>query len=204
MIENGQDLKLDSAFSVEKISYTPNFLSKEFSKRLYQELLTKTHWEQPELTLFGRKCLTPRLVGFVGDEGISYQYSGHRHFAQQWPSMLLSLRGQVETQLNESFNSALCNLYRNGQDYMGWHSDDESALGENPCVASISLGAERDFKIRKKSSSETYTLLLESSSLLVMERGFQEEWQHALPKRLRSEDARLNITFRDIQGFQAL
>lgn len=189
---------LTPAFSINRLCYLPDFLSEEFSNSLYQQMLAEINWAQPELVLFGKKCPTPRLVGFAADEGISYQYSGYRHLAQQWPSLLKELRQKIQAQLNEPFNSALCNLYRNGQDYMGWHTDNESVLGKNPCVASVSLGAVRDFKIRNKTSKETFSVPLASGSLLVMERGFQETWQHALPKRTGCSEHRLNVTFRNI------
>lgn len=193
-------MNLEAAFSLEKLSYIPNFLSLTFSEHLYQALTTDIKWEQPELVLFGKKCRTPRLVGFAGDEGVSYQYSGYRHVAQSWPSELLIVKDQIQNYLNEPFNSALCNHYRDGRDYMGWHSDDEAALGEHPCVASLSIGAERDLKIRNKSSRESQQVSLENGSLMVMHRGFQEEWQHSLPKRLRSKHPRINVTFRNILG----
>ena len=148
--------------------------------------------------LFGRAQPTPRLVGFMADAGVTYQYSGHRHHGQCWSKEMLVLKQRVEEYLDERFNTALFNYYRDGRDYMGWHSDSESELGENPCIGSFSLGAKRDFKVRNKRAKDTYSLPLENGSLLFMGRGFQREWQHSLPKRLSVKEPRLNITFRKV------
>ena len=132
----------------EKLSYYPHFLSPTQSKTLFDVLLNGLVWEQPRLKVYGREVSTPRLVSYVADPGVTYTYSHYRHEPQAWPTELAELKHRVEAVAGVRFNSALCNYYRNGDDYMGWHSDAEPALGQNPCVASVSLGAQRDFKVR--------------------------------------------------------
>jgi len=92
----------------------------------------------------------------------------------------------------------LLNYYRNGRDSNGWHSDDEPELGDNPVIASLSLGAPRDFQLRsKRDKSLKQTLSLEHGSLLVMRGTTQRCWQHQIPKRANAA-SRINLTFRTI------
>ena len=184
--------------SIPNLDYIPDFLPEDLSKRLYQNLLEGVEWIQPKLKLFGRGVRTPRLVGFMADAGVTYQYSGYRHSGQTWSEEILALKQQLEVRCKTDFNTALFNCYRDGRDYMGWHSDNEAELGNKPCVASVSLGVMRDFKIRNKQTGCTFCLPLDRGSLLFMGVGFQDEWQHALPKRLGVKEPRINITFRNV------
>lgn len=165
---------------------------------LQRELLALSGWYQPRLQLFGKSHPTPRLVHFVGDAGVQYRYSGHLHRAAGWPPGLLALRDRLEADCGLRFNCALLNHYRDGADTMGYHSDDEPALGPNPAVASVSLGAERDFALKPKRGGAARTLPLASGSLLLMLPPTQRHWLHALPKRARVTEQRVNITFRHI------
>jgi alkylated DNA repair dioxygenase AlkB len=99
----------------------------------------------------------------------------------------------------ELFNGVLINMYREGQDSMGWHSDDEKELGKEPVIASISLGASRRFLFREKENrKEKREVFLKDGSLLVMEGRTQELWQHCLPRSAKVKDSRINLTFRRI------
>ena len=119
-----------------------------------------------------------------------------------WDKQLQQLRIRLEQQLEHQFNSVLANLYRDGHDYMGWHSDNEPELGSEPIIASISLGASRPLQFRHKKSKQKYELELEPGSLLIMHGQTQSTWQHCLPKRRKVTEARINLTFRYIQHNQ--
>ena len=161
-------------------------------------LLALPGWYQPQLQVFGKYHATPRRVHFVGDAGVQYRYSGHLHRAEGWPPGLAALRDRLEEDCGERFNCALLNHYRDGNDTMGYHSDDEPALGDNPTVASVSLGAERDFALKPKRGGRAQTLPLASGALLLMLPPIQRYWRHALPKRAGVDAERVNITFRRI------
>ena len=184
--------------SIPNLRYFTDVLSEKACDQLYQKLRADVEWAQPELLIFGRAHSTPRLVGFMADAGVTYQYSGYRHYGQSWSEEMLDLKQRLEARLKIGFNTALLNYYRDGRDYMGWHSDNEAELGEKPCVASFSLGSTREFKIRNKQTGCTHCLSLEHGSLLFMGAGFQGDWQHSLPKRLGVKEPRLNITFRKV------
>ena len=129
-----------------------------------------------------------------------YTYSGIRFEAVPWTTELAELKAQVEQVSGLEFNSVLINWYRDGQDSMGWHSDDEKSLGEAPQIASVSLGASRRFVLRKKSDhTNKKELLLTDGSLFLMLGETQKLWQHALPKTRKSVGDRINLTFRQIR-----
>lgn len=181
-----------------ELIYRPNYVSDD--EHLFQQLQSQLNWQQPELQLFGRRHKTPRLVAFVGDSGVAYQYTGHLHTAAPWPKSLDNLRDKLGRDYGVEFNCALLNYYRNGDDSMGYHSDDEAELGSAPVVASISLGGARDFLLRSKNTEQRdpQKIMLESGSLLLMLPPTQRFWQHALPKRKRQDRPRINLTFRQI------
>ncbi|CAA0108527.1 alpha-ketoglutarate-dependent dioxygenase AlkB family protein [Zhongshania aliphaticivorans] len=166
---------------------------------LFAELRDGIAWQQALVTVYGREHITPRLVNFVGDVGLSYQYSGVSHATAPWPNAVRALRDQLLVDTGFDFNCALLNYYRDGNDCMGYHSDDEPELGRAPCIASISLGAERDFCFKPKSgATKMQKLNLASGSLLVMLPPTQQHWQHALPVRKGVAQGRINLTFRKL------
>lgn len=184
--------------------YWPAFLNAEESDNYFQNIVKALHWQQRTLRVYNKDHLTPRLVAWCADPGIAYSYSGDTTPQQDWPPALIQLKEHVEQRCKARFNGALLNYYRNGDDSMGWHCDDESSLGEQPVIASLSLGAERTFQFRPKPprTGERIDLTLENGSLLLMSGNTQKFWQHALPKRKRIQQARLNITFRYVHDIE--
>ncbi len=174
------------------IRYFEHFLSVPEADRLFEILRRDVPWRQ-----FRNRLWTfPRLTAFVGDAGVVYRYSGVEHAGDGWPPMLLDLRQRIEQRGAATFNGALLNLYRDGNDSMGRHADAERELGRNPIVASISLGAVRTFVLRHKASKERRAMDLAHGSLLVMGGTLQHHWQHELPKTRDPVGERINLTFR--------
>lgn len=161
-------------------------------------LLRDVAWRDEKITLFGKTMMQPRRIAWYGDSNARYTYSGIAHEPLPWIPLLQTLRGVVEDAAGTQFNSVLCNLYRNGQDSMGYHSDDEQELGECPTIASLSVGAVRSlhFRHRSNASVPTVKVALPSMSLLIMRGSTQQEWKHALPKTKRCDQPRVNLTFR--------
>ena len=118
--------------------------------------------------------------------------------AQPWPQVLHVLRARLTRETGVAFNTVLANLYRNGADSVGWHADDEAELGDAPSIASVSLGAERDFQLRHRRRKDLalHTVALPHGSLLLMRGDTQKMWKHQLPRRKRVSSARINLTFR--------
>lgn len=185
-----------------RLSYQGQWLQSEAAALLFQTLLTALDWRQLPVRMFGRSLPQPRLTDFHGDSGTGYTYSGLSLHGRGWPPVLADLRDALARETGLVFNTVLCNLYRDGRDYMGWHADDEPELGRNPVVASVSLGAQRRFRLRPRAgrSGEPCELLLECGSLLLMSGDLQHHWQHQLPKALRVDKPRINLTFRQVGG----
>lgn len=156
-------------------------------------------WQTHRLRLFGRWVDAPRRSAWIGDPGAVYRYSGQTFAPQPWPQALLPLRQRLRKELGIDFNAVLANLYRDGRDAMGWHSDDEPELGPEPVIASLSLGAARRFVLRRRDDHAVkQALVLEPGSLLVMRGVSQRDWQHALPRTAKPVGPRINLTFRRI------
>jgi alkylated DNA repair dioxygenase AlkB len=166
-----------------------------WAARLWRDL----PWRHQEIILFGRPVLQPRLMDWYADPGVTYRYSGLTLAPNAWPAVLSELRGRLEAHCGASFNSVLCNAYRDGQDSMGWHADDEPELGPEPLIASLNLGATRRFRIRSKGGGKSVGVDLESGSLLIMSGRSQADYQHAVPKTRRTVGLRINLTFRKVK-----
>ena len=189
-----------SSMATHPVHYDPDFLSGPEADDLFSKLLNTLSWRHDSITLFGKSVMQPRLVAFVADSEVSYAYSGHSLVRCDWTPELLQLKKRLEACCCTAFNSVLCNLYRTGNDSMGWHSDDEKSLGRNPTIASVSLGGRRVFKLRKKNEKgSSVGLPLGHGSLLVMQADCQHTWQHSLPKTKKLVQPRINLTFRNVR-----
>jgi alkylated DNA repair dioxygenase AlkB len=183
-----------------EIIYYPHFFPLAESNKFFDELLMHTQWRQDKIVLYGREVMQPRLTAWYGDTGKSYRYSGLTLQPTTWTESLLSIKARIEASAHTQFNSVLINCYRNGQDSVGWHADDEPELGHNPVIASISFGAARNFQLRhKKHKNMKKELLLEHGSLLVMRGTTQLFWHHQIPKTAKPVGKRINLTFRVIK-----
>ena len=140
----------------------------------------------------------PRLTAWYADAGLTYRYSGVTHHALEWTPTLQEIRRDAEATAHASFNSVLLNFYRDGQDSIGYHADDEPELGVNPVIASISLGSVRQFVLKHKKSGEKLKFDLAPGTLLIMGGTCQHHWVHALPKTKSLVGERINLTFRNI------
>lgn len=176
--------------------YVPQFLLQEEATTLYNELVEKIDWEEREIKMFGKVYMQPRLIKWYGDK--PYSYSKQEFQAQKMPPSIERLKDKIEKRTKSTFNSVLINWYRNEQDSMGKHSDDEKELGDEPTIASISLGEEREFVIINKITKKRIKIILENRSLLVMSKKSQHDYWHELPKSKRSKRGRINLTFRYI------
>lgn len=177
-------------------------------------LLERSDWQQPTVTLYGKRYLTPRRVAFYAEQGVNYSYSGVTHHGEGWPAWLEPLVLHANQYVPFEFNSVLLNHYRDGQDSMGWHADNEPELGSNPWIVSLNFGATRRFRFRHHAKQyPSFGIDLHHHDVLVMNGLCQRFWQHALPKTLRKIESnsvkgldgreynhqdRVNLTFRRI------
>ena len=166
------------------------------ANRYFDLLLQNIQWKNDEANILGKHIITKRKVAWYGNSDYSYAYSNTTKQALAWTRELSVLKRLVEEITGESFNSCLLNLYHNGNEGLGWHSDDEKSIGKYTPIASLSFGAERKFSFKHKQTKQTVSLVLEHGSLLVMKGATQTNWLHSLPKSNRITQARINLTFR--------
>jgi alkylated DNA repair dioxygenase AlkB len=176
------------------VNYHGPVMPGDVASNYYEALSLGVPWKNDEVVIFGKRIVTARKVAWYGD--VSYSYSGTTKEALPWSSELQALKAMVEERCGTTFNSCLLNLYHDGGEGMGWHSDDEKSIERHSCIASVSLGAERKFSFKHKLSGETVSIMLETGSLLVMKGETQTHWLHSLPKSKRVSEPRINLTFR--------
>jgi len=178
-----------------QVLYQENYTDKTMA-----ELLRDVVWRNDSITMFGKTHPQPRMTAWHGEEGLAYTYSKIKMISPGWTPALLDLKEKLETDLKTKFNSVLVNYYRDGNDHMSWHTDNEKELGKNPVIASLSFGETRRFTLKHRFDVNVEPLVLDlpSQSLLVMKGELQENWVHRISKSTKITSPRLNLTFRYI------
>ncbi len=178
-----------------EVYYFPEF----FTKNYFDLLKQKIEWKQEAIWIFGRRVMQPRLTALYGNQEVSYGYSGIIMKPKPWNEFLWQIKEKLEEKAGEEFTHVLLNYYRDGQDSMGWHRDNEASLGPNPTIASVTFGVPRSFQLRNYKDKKIKTsVLLESGSLLLMKGETQHFWEHQLPKSAKVKGERINLTFRKV------
>jgi len=180
------------------VNYYGTILTLKEANQYLDLLLQNILWQNDEAVIFGKHIITKRKAAWYGDSDYLYTYSNTTKQALAWTRELSDLKQIVEKKVETKFNSCLLNLYPDGNEGVGWHSDDEKSLGKNAIIASLSFGAERKFSFRHKQTKQTVSLVLEHGSLLVMKDATQANWMHSLPKSKKITRTRINLTFRTI------
>ena len=181
------------------LRYEPHFLDATAADRLFIHLLAQVNWKEDRIRIFGKTYPQPRLTAVFGEQGKSYTYSGIQMLPTAFTPSLLDLKKKIEDLSGEHFTTCLLNLYRDGQDSNGWHADNEKELGDQPFIASVSLGASRTFHLKhREDRSLRFRMQLEHGSLLLMGGAMQESWLHQIPKTRKSVGKRINLTFRKV------
>ena len=181
-----------------EVYYIENFLEDKLAKQFFQELHKNIYWEHDEFLMYGKKIITKRKVAWYGSKAFNYTYSYKTRQARVFTEDLMKIKQLIEAASKDAFNSCLLNLYHGGSEGMGWHSDNEKELQPLATIASLSLGGERKFAFKHKTTKETISLTLHSGSLLLMKGEIQQHWLHQLPKTKKITDPRINLTFRNI------
>jgi len=176
-----------------------HFFNAQESASIMQALITEIDWQQYQIKIFGKTLDQPRLTAYYGEDHPYYAYSNIKLQPIPFTPILLSIKNKIETLTSYQFNGVLLNYYRNGDDSMGWHADDEKELGTNPVIASLSFGASRTFQMhhRFQKSTAKQSIILNDASLLVMQGETQHFWKHQIPKQ-KNKGPRINLTFRKI------
>lgn len=181
----------------ELMEYHPDLFSECESEHLLQKFITETPWKQKVVMMYDKEVITPRLTAWYADPNTHDYTSLRRSEPNAWTPELLMIKAKVEAVSGVRFNSVLLNYYRDGNDSVAWHSDNEKALGKRPVIASVSFGQVRCFDIRSKADhSSKYSIRLESGALMIMKGDLQVDWEHRIAKSVKPMKARINLTFR--------
>ena len=180
------------------VNYYGKVLASKEADQYFDLLTQNILWENDEVIIFGKHIITKRKTAWYGDSDYSYTYSNTTKQALAWTKELSHLKQIVEEVAETKFNSCLLNLYHNGNEGIGWHSDDEKSLGKNNTIASLSFGVERNFSFKHKHTKQIVSFVLEHGSLLIMKDTTQTNWLHSLPKSKSVTRPRINLTFRTI------
>ena len=164
----------------------------------FESCLHDLNWETGFIKIFGKTHQIPRLQAWYADNEIEYTYSGKKLQRHNWNNLLLEIKEKIENITSFKFNSVLANLYRDGNDSMGLHSDDEKELGNNPVIASLSLGESREIYFKHKNKKSNLVIPQVSGQLMVMHGKTQEYWKHEIKKTKKIKKPRINLTFRNI------
>ena len=164
----------------------------------FESCLHDLNWETGFIKIFGKTHQIPRLQAWYADNEIEYTYSGKKLQRHNWNNLLLEIKEKIENITSFKFNSVLANLYRDGNDSMGLHSDDEKELGKKPVIASLSLGETREIYFKHKNKKLNLIIPQASGQLIVMHGKTQEYWKHEIKKTKKIKKPRINLTFRNI------
>jgi alkylated DNA repair dioxygenase AlkB len=179
------------------VTYYPKAISKTAER--FTILRRDLNWQTREIMIFGKKRIPSRLTASYGNKGLKYRYSGVVETAIEWTPELLEIKKEVEIATGKVYNFVLCNLYRDGNDYIGFHSDNEPDLDLAEGISSVSLGIKRDFRLQHKlDKGKNKSLELDPGSILYMGGDCQKIYKHSIPKRKKINGERINLTFRSV------
>ena len=179
-----------------EVNYYGPVLSLKESQEFFEVLTNEIKWQKDSSVMFGKLIVTDRKMAFYAEDKLTYTYAHVERHTLPFTEYLLRLKELVEEKTGEKFNSCLLNLYHSGKEGMGWHTDDEKELREHGAIASLSFGAERNFVFKHKESKQRVSIVLQKGSLLVMKGNTQKYWLHSLPKTMKVNAPRINLTFR--------
>lgn len=181
------------------ITYYPSFFDDELVTQLYKNLSETIPWQQDKIKVYGKEYAQPRLTALYGNDGKPYSYSNIKMQPYPWTVQLQKIKDHIENCTDTTYTTVLLNYYRDGSDSNGWHADNEKELGQNPTIASLSLGSERMFQLKHNTiPNMKQNLVLENGSLLLMKGVTQHFWKHQIPKTAKPIAGRINLTFRTI------
>ena len=181
-----------------ELHWYPHYCESARADSWLQRLMAETPWRQDSIRMHGKILAVPRLQAWYGVPEARYGYSGILLSPLPFTPLLEEIRAELQQRTGQRFNAVLLNQYRDGNDSVSWHSDDEQALGDDPIIASLSLGGTRRFELRHRTRKDPGKLTLDLShgSLGLMGKGLQTHWQHQIPKQPGISALRLNLTFR--------
>lgn len=180
----------------EVYNYGPIFSIAQ-SNAFFEKLRQEINWQNDLVKMYGKTIECKRQTAWMGEDYFEYTYSGITKKAEIFTPLILEIKNQIETVCKQTFNSCLLNYYKDGNEGMSWHSDNEKTMGQEPVIASLSLGTARKFSFKHNESKQKIELILENGSLIVMQGVTQKHWKHALLQSSKIKTPRINLKFRN-------
>jgi alkylated DNA repair dioxygenase AlkB len=175
----------------------PSFFTETECDILLPILINETEWSQDTMKFYGKAINLPRLTAWYGASMKQYSYSGIDLKTKPWTQELLFIKNRIEKHSGLEFTSVLLNYYRNGNDSVSWHRDNEKVLQVNPVIASVSFGGTRTFKFRHVDDHRLVkSVELTNGMYLLMKGETQHKWEHTIPKTSKPVNPRVSLTFR--------
>ena len=187
------------------ITYYKQFIPKmkaNYYLDLFEKDLKYNSDEESQIMMYGKKINVPRKQVAYGDAGINYSFSGITVKANDWNAdteickVIREIKKMVEKRMGSTFNYVLFNRYEDGDQYLGFHKDDEKDLGPDPNIVGISFGAERDIIFKSEKTGKTKTVFLHHGSMVIMHHPTNKYWKHSIPKQAGIYFPRISMTFR--------
>jgi len=180
---------------MEYLNIRENYLSKTESDELFDSIIELELECEPKGKIFGKEIVFHRNIGFFSDDSIGYKFSGRLMKSKKLTVDLKNLLNKVNNEFNTKYNGILINLYKDGNDYISMHRDNESEIGDQS-IRCISLGCSRIFRLRNYNNKrEKYDIITGHGQMIEMLNECNEKYTHEIVKD-RSTDIRISITFR--------
>ena len=183
----------------KELEYESGFLGDESADDLLIHCLNELPWREELVSMFGQTFVAPRISCALADEGCMYRYRGSQSEPIPFTRRLDALRRRLRDELDVKFNYVLATQYRNGNDYVGWHADDERDLVPRQTIANISLGESRDFRIKTQDGSFDERITTDHGSLLLMRGDILRTTKHSLTRTRRVIGPRVVLSFREVR-----
>lgn len=181
---------------ISGISVTPGVVDDELCQRVRESLMDDGWHEQSEIIIGDSRHPAPRLTSSFADNRLSLEGMSA---SRLWTPELLTLRNLVTERFGLAFNYALANLYRNSNDYTGWHCDKAWLHCPGSTIAIVSFGATRHLELRRLGENSIKRIPLPEGSVVLMDLGLQATHEHRIPIESGDVGARLSITLRHIE-----
>lgn len=181
-----------------RLIHYPSYFPDGVATNYYSRLKNETQWLSPFYTNPDGKIIhLPRLTANYGEK--SYNYSNLVFEPFVWTDLLLSLKDIAENLAEQTFNALVIQFYRDGNDGVNWHSDEDGGIGKNPVIVSMSFGDTRTFMFKPKAlvDSDSVAFALKNGDIVIMKDDLQHTHLHRIPKE-ENKTGRINLTFRKI------
>ena len=183
----------------KELVYKSRFLAGPFADDLFKHCLDELPWREELVPMFGRVFVAPRLSCALADEGCTYRYRGSQTESIRFTNSIEQLRQKLRKHVTVPFNYVLATKYRDGNDYVGWHADDERDLVPGQTIANVSLGEVREFRIKGRDGAFDERVSTAHGSLLLMQGELLRTTKHSLLRTKRLIGPRVVLSFREVR-----